>query len=226
MLNTIGEIISTLRTAIRQKTADTRLTDRDIYSVVASHAYWIVDQEATKLQITKQENLFQQYSCLDIIEVPITDECCKYQSQCKIYRTKNKLPEFYSDSNGAIIRSVTSTEWSTDLTRTTLERWIKTINDPNYKYNKSKYFFYRNGYLYFPNIKWKSVTVFGFFKDELHVPCTECDTQYDCMFEQDKSWRVPDKIKARIKDAALKELVEVYLRINPDHQVDKQESAK
>ena len=91
MFDTKGDIISEIRTAIRQKTIDTKLTDRDIFATIQSISESFIDQEANKLQINRQENLFQRDSCTHLIEVPITDYCCKYQSKCKIYRKNTFL---------------------------------------------------------------------------------------------------------------------------------------
>ena len=70
---TIGEALSQVRNDLKQFTVDTRLTDRDIYTVMKSHSYWIIAQEADKLKISKQQHLFQSYTCAEIIPVPTVE---------------------------------------------------------------------------------------------------------------------------------------------------------
>lgn len=221
----ISSAISQIRTSTRQFTVDAKLTDRDIFSIILKHAKWLINQEANKFQITEQENLFVPYSCVNLIEVPKEDECCKYQSHCKIYRTKEKLPEMWDDAKGSIIRSVTTTEWSKDLTKTTLEKWIKMTGDINFKYNQEAYYFLRSGYMYFPNRKWRQVSILLYPIFDLINKCDECDI-IDCEIISDGNWRVPSKLEGRILDAVEKELFQMYMKVNPDETTDKNEKSK
>lgn len=225
-MRVIGDAISQIRTATRQFTADAKLTDRDIFSIMLKHSKWLIAQEADKLQISEQESLFVPYNCVDIIPVPVEDECCRYTSGCKIYRTKNPLPEMWQDSKGSIIRSVTTIEWSKDLTKTTLEKWIKMSGDANFKYNKEAYFFLRNGYMYFPNRKWKSVSILLYPIFDIPPYCGECDEVTYCVSKAEENWRVPAKLEGRIIDAVEKELASLYMKVNPDESTDKNEKSK
>lgn len=218
---TIGEAISQVRNDLKQITVDTRLTDRDIYSVMKTHSYWIIAQEADKLKISKQQHLFQSYTCAEVVPVPLTDPCCNIQSKCRIYRTKDGLPPMFTDDSGPIIRTVTSVDWSQNFQRTTYENWLKIERDPDFKYNKSKYYFIRDNYMYFPTTQWRKVNMLIYCDADVRKYNTcGCD-KGPCLAMQDTIWRVPDKLEGRIIDATIQELTKTYMAIPYDDNANK-----
>jgi hypothetical protein len=219
---TIGEVISQVRNDLKQFTVDTRLTDRDIYAVMKSHSYWIIAQEADKMKISKQAHLFQSYTCAEIIPVPTIDPCCNIQSRCRIYRTKESLPGMFTDDSGQIIRTVTSVDWSENLQRTTFENFLRIQEDPDFKYNKTKYFFIRDNYMYFPTTQWRKINMLIYCDTDVSVynKCN-CSTDEGCKKMQDRIWRVPDKLEARILDAVINEFAKTYMRVTYDDNANK-----
>lgn len=218
---TIGEAISQVRNDLKQITVDTRLTDRDIYSVMKTHSYWIIAQEADKLKISKQEHLFQSYTCAEIIPVPLTDPCCSIQTKCRIYRTKDKLPGMFTDDTGPIIRTVASVDWGNNFQRTSYENWIHIQKDPEFKYNKSKYYFIRDNYMYFPTTQWRKVNMLIYSDTDVRK-LNKCDCiEKGCLAMQDTIWRVPDKLQARVIDAVISELTKTYSAIPYDDNANK-----
>ena len=218
---TIGEALSQVRNDLKQFTVDTRLTDRDIYTVMKSHSYWIIAQEAEKLKISKQQHLFQSYTCAEIIPVPTVDPCCNVQSRCRIYRTKEQLPGMFTDDSGQIIRTVTSVDWSENLQRTTFENFLRIQSDPDFKYNKTKYYFIRDNYMYFPTTQWRKINMLIYCDTDVSV-YNKCDcSETTCVKMQDRIWRVPDKLQARIIDAVISEFAKTYMRETYDDNANK-----
>lgn len=219
---TIGEALSQVRNDLKQFTVDTKLTDRDIFSVMKSHSYWLIAQEADKLKISKQQHLFQEYKCAEVIPTPAVDPCCNVQSRCKIYRTKEQLPSMFTDDSGQIIRTVTSVDWSENLQRTTFENFQKIIDDPDFKYNKTKYYFIRDNYMYFPTTQWRKINMMIYCDTDVSVynKC-DCVTTNSCIRMQDKIWRVPDKLQARVIDAVIQEFGKTYMREKYDDTANK-----
>lgn len=219
---TIGAVISQIRNDLKQFTVDSKLTDRDIFSVLKSHSYWIISQESDKLKISKQQHLFQEYKCAEVIPVPTTDECCNIQTKCKIYRTKDKLPSMFTDDIGQIIRSVTSVDWSQDLQRTSYENFLRIQKDVDYKYNTTKYYFIRDNYMYFPTTQWRKINMLVYCDTDISLYNTcGCNDNDGCLKMQDRLWRVPDKLQARIMDAAINEFSKTYMRVQYDDTANK-----
>jgi len=219
---TIGDVISQVRNDLKQFTVDTRLTDRDIFTVMKSHSYWLIAQEAEKLKISKQQHLFQVYSCAQIIPVPTIDPCCNIQNKCKIYRTKEHLPGMFTDDTGQIIRTVTSVDWTESLQRTSFENFLKILDDPDFKYNKSKYYFIRDNYMYFPTTQWRKINMLIYCDTDVskYNKCS-CKPEEGCIKMQDRVWRVPDKLQARVIDAVIGEFGKTYMRETYDDNANK-----
>jgi hypothetical protein len=219
---TIGEALSQVRNDLKQFTVDTRLTDRDIYAVMKSHSYWIIAQEADKLKISKQQHLFQSYTCAEIIPTPTVDPCCNVQSKCRIYRTKDELPPMFTDDSSQIIRTVTSVDWSENLQRTTFENFLRIQSDPDFKYNKTKYYFIRDNYMYFPTTQWRKINMLIYCDTDVSIynKCA-CNSEEACTKMQDRLWRVPDKLQARVIDAVIAEFGKTYMRETYDDNANK-----
>ena len=219
---TIGEAISQVRNDLKEFTVDTRLTDRDIFTVMKSHSYWVISQESDKLKISKQQHLFQSYVCAEVIPVPTTDSCCNVQTKCKIYRTKEHLPSMFTDDSGQIIRTVTSVDWSENLQRTSFENFLKIQDDPEYKYNKTKYFFIRDNFMYFPTTQWRKINMMIYCDTDVSIynKCN-CKKEEGCIKMQDRLWRVPDKLQSRVIDATINEFAKTYMREKYDDEANK-----
>jgi len=221
---TYNEIISQLSNEFALSHADSRITNKFWYSLIQKHTAWIVKQESDKMFLFHTDSIWQTLNCVDLIEVPTTDDCCKYNGpSCKIYRTKDKIPKLYEDVFGVIIKNVNSIDYSKSIQHITIQEWLRKQNNPDSKYDRNFYYFYKNGYLYFPNIKWKLVSITGYFSDSINKYNT-CDNepienQCESLFESE--WRIPSHLIARVVDACLKELSSTMMQVKEDNQIDK-----
>ena len=96
--------------------------------------------------------------------------------------------------------------------------YLAIANSKNFKYNKTKYFWFLNDYLYFPNLQWDAVRVEGIFEDDINqFTCAEDD----CIIKQDRSFNVPDYLLAELEAQVAKDIVGIY-QIPLDTASDKQ----
>lgn len=221
---TYNEIISQLSTEFALSHADSRITNKFWYSLVQKHTAWIIKQESDKMFLFHADSIWQTLNCVDLIEVPTTDDCCKYNGpSCKIYRTKEKIPKLYEDIFGIVIKSVNSIDFNTSLKHINMQEWLRKQKNKDSKYDKNFYYFYRNGYLYFPNIKWKLISITGYFQDNINKynVCDNNISDNKCESLFTSEWRIPSHLIARVVDACLKELSSVYLQLKEDNQIDK-----
>jgi hypothetical protein len=220
---TYNEIISQLDNEFSLVHADSRLTNKFWYSLIQKHTSWIIKQESDKMFLFHSDSIWQTLDCVDLIEVPTTDECCKYNGpSCTIYRTKEKIPSLYEDVFGVIIKSINSIDYSKSLQHITFQEWLRKQKNPDSKYDKNFYYFYKNGFLYFPNIKWKLVSITGYFKDSIKKYNT-CNGKKDDVCESlfESEWRIPSHLIARVVEVCLKELSSTYMQTKEDSQIDK-----
>jgi hypothetical protein len=214
---TVNEAISNVKNDLRLVHADRRITVKFIYSLLEKHASLFLKRDSDKLQLVKVDNIWQTLNCVETIDVPTTDDCCKFTSKCRILRTKDKLPETFEDSWGILLRHVSSIDNSIDMHPIKMSEWTRKLETPSFKYDKTLYYFYRNGYLYFPNCKWKLVSITGFFKKDIsHL--NKCEDSSDesnssCVSFLEREWRVPGHLQSVIIDSVINELLSSFAKI-------------
>lgn len=221
---TRGELISQIKNELRINSADNRLTNRFIWSIIYKHLSWLIKRESSKLRLIRQDNIFQSLKCVDVEEAPAVDPCCGIRSKCTVHRTCEPIPKLFEDDYGIIIKSVLVVDKSDEFNLITLSEYIRKIENPHSKYDKSKYFFYDNGYLYFPKSEIRKVIIKGYFVDDVVNSCDEDTTS--CKSFLDMEARVPQYILGELMNQVLTELTKLTMQIQPDDQVDKAENRK
>lgn len=211
------EAIHKVKRLFREINADSRLTDRVVYSLLETHAQWLIYRESEKLRLMKKDSVFQPYKCVEIEEAPLIDSCCGIKSLCTVYRTKEKLPELYEDSAGVIIKNVTTIDNQTSLTPIKASEWERKQNNPWLSEDKkNKFYFYFDGRLYFPKGSWKKVNILGLFKKDIEDlnSCEECPSdKKSCIKFLDKRFIIPEYLEAQMFDAVIKDLSNTYKRL-------------
>ena len=222
--STIGNIISRVRTQVKGVKQDPLLTDRVIYSFILKHAKWLMKREDSKNQLLGFSGIAQTLDFVELVEVDKVEACCTgLKSDCKIKRTKEKLPVFMQGYYGPLIRSVSSLDGSQELNPTNPSTFLAMSKSQNFKYNKTKYYWYLNDYIYFPNIPWDAVRIEGIFEDDT-APFV-CADKTECRLKSDLPFNVPDYLQAEIESNVFKDLAGM-MQIPADMTNDKQSVAR
>ena len=202
--STIGDILSRIRTQVKAVRQDALLTDRVIYTFVLKHAKWLMKREDSKNRILGFSGVVQTMDFVELIEVDKVEACCTgLKSDCKIKRTKEKMPVFMQGYYGPLIRTVASLDGSEELQPTNPNSYLAMSRSKNFKFNKSKYFWYLDDYLYFPNLDWDAVRIEGIFEDDISRFTCEEDS---CKQRSDESFNVPDYLHGEIESNVFKDL--------------------
>lgn len=220
---TKGDIISRLRKRIKAENQDSFITDRYIYSVVEKHAAWLLRREDNTMKIIRMVNSYETLDYVQLIDVDkISAGCTGIKSNCTIKRTEEKIPELFEGYFGPLIRTISSLDGSEQIYPTTLTQFTKISNSKNFKFNKTKYYWISEGYVYFPNIDWDAVIIDGVFKGNISdFKCDECNSNKECLSEQDKSFNVPEYLYGELENFAIQEILGLY-QLPPDGNKDKQ----
>lgn len=204
MATTIGDSVSRVRNLVKGVKEDAFLTDRFIYSLIIKYAKLLIKRQDNENKIMRFQSLFETVPCIELIEVDKVEACCSgIRTNCTIRRTKDKIPEILEGSYGPLIRSVTSMDRSVEVFKTYPSTFTAIANSTNFKYNKEKYYWYLDGYLYFPNLEWEGVLVEGLWSES--VDYLKCDGD-ECGARQDDAIHVPEYLFAEIEQMALKDL--------------------
>ncbi len=219
----IGDVISRVRIQIKAVRQDSFITDRTIYTFILKHAKWLMKREDGKNKLMNFTSVIQTLDFVELIEVDKVEACCTgIRSDCTIKRTEKKLPVFLQGYHGPLIRSVTSLDGSERLQPTLPTTYLGIANSKNFKYNKSKYYWFLNDYLYFPNLEWDAVRIEGIFEDDISE--FTCDED-SCKVRQDQSFNVPDYLLGELEAQVLKDFLALY-QIPTDPTSDKQNTAR
>jgi hypothetical protein len=219
------QAIDGFRNRLREKSADSNYTNQFLYNVLLEHAKWLIKREISSGRIYKNTSFFQTLSCKDVIETTTVDPCCPIKTNCKIYRTKEKLPEMWLDNDGPVMKMVTSVDNSTSFDVTTVTTWQSKKDDPYQKMSKQKYAFFSEGYLWFPEHIPHKIHILAFWTDDISSK-NDCSPVKDCVRYLDTKFMIPDWLEAEMFAKALEQIAGVSKRLVEDENINKNPNIK
>lgn len=223
MKTTIGDVISRIRSQVKGVRQDALLTDRVIYSFVNKHAKWLMKREDSKSRLLGFSGVAQTLDFVELIEVDKVEACCTgIKSDCTIKRTKKKMPVFMQGYYGPLIRTVASLDGSEELQPTNPNTYLAMSRSKNFRFNKTKYFWYLDDYIYFPDLEWEAVRIEGIFEDDISDFTCEDDS---CVVRSKQSFNVPDYLLGELEAKVFQDLAGM-MQLPPDPVNDKQNLAR
>lgn len=201
-MSTIGEAISRVRNALKAVKEDAFLTDRTIFFSLTKYAQTLIKREDNQFKLMKMSSIFQVLPYLELIDVDKVEAgCIGVYSGCYFKRTKDKIPSILNGAFGPVIRTVSSIDGTLEIYRTEPGIWLSITKSTTYKYNKNLYFWYLNGYLYFPNLDWEAVRMEAIFDGYVDT-CTSDP----CEVRQDQPLNIPAYLFSEVEQFTIKEL--------------------
>lgn len=201
-MTTIGEVISRVRNTLKAVKEDAFLTDRTIYSSLLKYSKTLVKREDNQFRLMKISSIFQVLPYIELIDVDKVEAgCVGIYSGCYFKRSKDKMPSILDGMFGPIIRTVSSIDGSIEMFRTDPGTWVSMTKTTTFKYNKNKYFWYLNGYIYCPNIDWEAIRMEAIFEGQVE----SCDSD-DCLIKQDQPFALPEYLFSEVEQFVIKEL--------------------
>lgn len=206
---------------LRERNADSNYTNGFLYETLLNHAKWLIKREVSAGRIYKNTSFFQTLSCIEVQESSTIDACCPVKVNCKIYRTRHKIPNMWIDSNGPIIKMVTSVDSTTEFKLTTALKWQSIRKDPyQAKLKDTYYYFYSDGYIWIPEVNPNRINIYAFFEDDVSLK-NECSPNKKCVRFLDTEFMLPSWLEAEMFAKALEQIAGVSKRLPEDEQIDK-----
>jgi len=216
MSETKGETISRIRNSVKAISQEAFVTDRYIYSVVLKYAKLFIKRLDDTMKMARYQSLFDTIPCFDMIAVSTIEACCvEIKTCCTVQRSKDRLPPTFEGGMGPILRTVSSIDGSQVLRRTYPSIYVEMANTPNFRYNKTLYYWILDGYIYSPSIEWEGLSVEGLFQDSLTMYKCAPDC---CLAKQDEATNIPDFLLSEIEQQVRNEIL-TLLQIPADPQV-------
>jgi len=222
MATTIGYTVSRVRNSIKAVKEDAFVTDRYIWSVITKYAKLYIKRQDNQDKLLRFRSFWKTLPCVELVEVDKIEACCGVTSGCTIMRTKDKLPTPFEGPTGPMFRTISSLDVSEEVYLTQPGTYTSMSKTSTFKYNKSKYYWWLNGYMYFPNIPWDGIRIEGVFEDDINqFACDGKDAEGDCTVKQDQATNIPDDLFAEIEQQVLNEILP-QSQLPPDTGDDKQ----
>jgi hypothetical protein len=219
-MSTIAESISRVRNTLKAAKEDAFMTDRYIYSLIYKYGKTLMRRQDSIKKLLSLHSLFTTLPCIELIEVDKIEACCEgIKSGCKIMRTKEKIPRIMQGTSGPLIRSITSIDGSIEAYETKPSLYTSMTKTTNFKYNKSKYYWYTNNYLYIPNVEWEAIKLEAIFEEDYSAFL--CDEKEQCILRQEQQSPFPEHFYSEIESMIKQELT-MTMQIPPQEMHDKQ----
>lgn len=218
---TLREAISRVKKELKEVNADSRLTNKFVYSKLISKSSLLIQREADSLKLAKLQDMYQTLKCVEFKEVPAIDPHCSVKSDLVLYRSCSKLPDIYYDSAGAMFGGIMSLDRSIEMSLETLSFIINLREDTNSKFDKTIYLFFEDGYLY--SEKPIKAIISGFFAYDIsdYMGCDCTKEESPCNKFLDGKWFVPRKLEDSIISLTIQELANAYKRFPEQQIIDK-----
>ena len=201
-MTTIGEVISRVRGQVKAEVQDAFVTDRYVYSLIQKFAQILIRRQDNLNKLLRFNAIWKTLPFIELIEVDkVEAHCTGIKSGCTIKRSKEKLPNRLEGYWGPLIRSVTSIDGSQELQPTQPGTYTSMTKTTSFRYNKKKYFWYLDGYLYIPDLEWDAVKLEGVFDDD--IADWLCDNKDNCTPRYEHDVNIPESLFAEIEQQVL-----------------------
>lgn len=205
-MTTIGEAISRVRVALKAVKEDPFLTDRNIYFAIIKYGKTLLKREDNQNRLMKISSLFSYLPYVELIDVDkVEADCTGVYSECYFKRTKEKLPDVFTGAFGPVFRTVSSIDGTIKVFRTEPGTFVSMSRTTNFKYNKRKYFWFQNGYLYLPNVEWDAIKIEGIFEGS--TGDFQCNPEDQCVAKQNQNLALPEYLFSEIEQFVIQELI-------------------
>jgi len=205
---TIGEVTSRIRNGIKSVKEDAFLTDRYLYSMFMKYAKALVKRESQRKNIYTHTSLFKEIPCLELMEVDKVAACClAVNIGLTFKRSREKLPRMITNDKGPLIKSVSSVDYSQNLTETHPTVYANMTKTSGFKYNKSKYYWIIDDYLYVPDNLWEAVRLQAMFEDDISpLLCDLGAEDESCEIKQNMELAIPEHLYMDIETLVRNEI--------------------
>ena len=198
----IGTVVSRIRGQVKAEVQDSFVTDRYIYSLIQKFAQLLIRRQDNANKLLKFNAIWKTLPFVELIDVDkVEAQCTGVQSGCTIKRTKYKMPNMMEGYWGPLIRTVSSIDGSRELKATHPGTYTSLTKTTSFRYNKTKYFWFLDGYLYLPDLEWDAIKVEAVFDDD--ISSWLCESEDECQPRYKHKINIPESLFAEIEQQVL-----------------------
>ena len=210
-MSRVRDVISQLRSTIRNATPDVRFTNQFLHNTIIDAAKLIIKREVESRKIYRSVEEFKSIDCFHLEPFDATACANIFVPVCNnIMRSVEKIPKAYQSSLGYILM-VFSVGRLTKFDQTTPAIY-ESLKKREFK-APNKYFWIIDDYLYIPDSNISVVTILGLFINNAEVDAL--NGVDSCRF-MDSETGFPQWLEKDILDTAATVLGNITLRVPED----------
>ncbi|SEW21552.1 hypothetical protein SAMN05428988_3223 [Chitinophaga sp. YR573] len=226
---TLRQIVSDLRSMLKQVSADSVLTDRMLASELRSAAALLIRRDLLLRRLWNTPTLFTQIRCLKLCEVPVA-ECCNYSAPCTIRRSQCRIKGIADlGTFGLAIQGIFTIDGRKKFKEANPSRYenILRLNIPN----KKGYYWLLDGYLYITDPDLEAINLVAYFEEGVTFEGTDCqcaDATVDqsCLNPLDEDFKCPQYLIENAKNAVYEKLGRLFKSSLADPVSNEKEEAR
>jgi len=195
----IATVVGRVRNSLKANKIDSFLTDYEIYLLFKKHVSPVLRRLDEKGDLIKFASVFETLDWVELEETDKIEACCSpIKSGATFRKTKLTMPMFTEGYYGPMVRSITSLDGSVVFKLVANSDIYNLIaKSKDFKYNTTKYCWFLNDRLYFPNVSYPAVRIEGLFEEDISM--FRCGEDR-CLPRQQQSINVPDFILEQVEE--------------------------
>lgn len=229
-MSTNRDYVSEVRASHRLLSADAKINDRAILSMLRTSAQLLVKRELSLRRLTNTDSLYTTIPCLTMTSVPLS-ECSDYVDPINIARTKYKLPKIGESNYQYAVQGVYSINALGGIGKKLKEVTVNRLNNL-LKLDVKKiedYYLITNEYLYVTNSDVEAIRLVAYFpydvpNEIMFDESCSCGKQIDlteyCKNPLDKEFKCPGYLREQVIGMTSKKLLETYFKLPDDKSAD------
>lgn len=222
---TLRQAVSDVRGMHRLLSTDAMITDRVIASEIRSSSLLLIKRETNLRKLWATDTIFTTIPCMEMIEVPLSD-CCGYNSEDTIARSKDKIPRVSEGNYQYIIQGVYSINAlggkGTTLKTISINRYINLLKLKIIK--NEAYYWISDDYLYCTSSDVDLLRLVALFEEDLpnslmFPPCLcgdKPDVKEYCKNPLDRDFFLPGYLKKQVMELTAESLRKTYFNTQQD----------
>lgn len=224
-MSTLRQLISSVRSTHKLLSTDNLITDRALAAEIKINTLLLIKRESNLRKLWATDTIFTTIPCLELVEVPIS-ECGNYIDDCKIARSKFKIPNIAEGNYQYVIQGVYSINAlggkGKKLKEISVNRYMNLLKLPIIK--NEEYYWISNDYLYVTNQFIQAVRLVAFFENEVpnEIMFSDCNCGQTYSLEErcknplDKDFALPGYLEKQVLDLTSQKLLQTYYRLQTD----------
>lgn len=223
------DIISEIRSTHKLLSSDNSINDRTVLKEARSAASKLIKQRLDRRLLYQSPNIFSVIDCLEMEPAPIA-ECCEYNSDKMIAKSKHPLPRIAEGNFGLAISGVFGIEQNIKLKELTPTRYVNLTNLG--LADREVYFWVMpNRHIYATSEVLSTLKVIFYTEEDipdyLQYPECGCNNKKkdDCPNPLDDEFKCPGFLIDDLKNIVSQRLLSSYFRVPVDQTSDNKDDA-